>query len=59
MGTKRFKVQKTVSVQTTKGFKLFQMMNKGLSFISSNGQTRILFRVLFRPIHRLVSFKAL
>jgi len=33
MGTKRFKVQKTVSVQTancSKGFKRFQMMNKGL-----------------------------
>jgi len=33
MGTKLFKVQKTVSVQTancSKGFKPFQTMNKGL-----------------------------
>jgi len=33
MGTKQFKVQKTLSVQTancSKGFKRFQMMNKGL-----------------------------
>jgi len=40
MGTKRFKVQKTVSVQTansSKGFKRFQTMNKGL--IKRNDQS--------------------
>jgi len=30
LGTKQFKVQMRLSVQTTKGFKRFQTMNKGL-----------------------------
>jgi len=40
MGTKRFKIQKTVSVQTahfSNGFKQFQAMNKGL--IKLNNQS--------------------
>jgi len=65
MGTKQFKVQKTVSVQTancSKGFKRFQTMNKGLITLDKTLTHRLKNKDLIKRdktlIHRLELFKS-